>query len=126
MLVVDITDSNLELGLPDIGGGPTYLYNGNPFTGKLIAYHNGALNYEMEVIDSHQHGHYISYFSNGQVKSDYYQKYNWFYGIYKRYNEQGILTNYREYDDEGLKLEEKVFDDQGQLTAHELNGVRIL
>ncbi|WP_414655116.1 toxin-antitoxin system YwqK family antitoxin, partial [Flavobacterium sp. UBA6135] len=88
-MIVEFDD--IELKHPDAGGGNVYFYNGQPFSGTIVEHTNGVLVGEISVVNGSTHGRVVSYFNNGQLNYEYFQKFNQMYGIYKRWNENGIL-----------------------------------
>ena len=82
---------DIELKHPDESGGNVYFYNGNPFSGTIVEHVNNVLVGKITVVDGHINGRVTSYFNNGQIRSDYFEKYNKMYNIYRRWNENGVL-----------------------------------
>lgn len=110
-----------------LGGGVTYLYNGQPFTGIIEYYFSsGNLEGEEEYVDSHKHGRQVSYYENGQIEEDYYQRFNYFYGISRTYYESGVLKSQTEYNDEGVSLDTKKYNEQGVLVEHWIKDIKVL
>ncbi|HZW62098.1 MAG TPA: hypothetical protein VFF15_00480 [Flavobacteriaceae bacterium] len=126
---IDINDPNLTLDLkPTNWGGGISLYNGIPFTGIIEEYFNGTsqLLSEGEYRDGVIHGRQVEYFLNGQIETEYYEKYGGFYGAKKYWNEQGALIYHEEFSDEGVSLWAKKYDDQGNLTDHWIGQNKVL
>lgn len=97
-MVVDY--DNIDLKGPDAGGGSVYFYKGQPFTGTVVEYIDGVLIGEVSVVNSHTQGRVTHYHSNGQLKQEYFEKRNRIYGIYKRWNINGILETEIDYGSE--------------------------
>ena len=127
MEIVNYNDPNLLGGIPDAGGGGALFYNGVPFTGKVQAFYpNGNLEVEEEYVDSHKHGRQVSYYENGQIEEDYYQRFNYFYGISRTYYPNGTLKSQTEYNDEGVDLDTKKYNEQGVLVEHWIKDNKVL
>lgn len=127
MIKVSYDDPNLDGGIPDAGGGATFFYRGEPFTGIIqYFYPTGELEAEDEFVDSHKNGHHIEWYKDGKVRDEYYERYNNYYGELKRYNEQGIMTYYEKFTDDSISLEAKKFDDNGKLIGHWIKDVKVL
>jgi antitoxin component YwqK of YwqJK toxin-antitoxin module len=92
---IDIND--IEIMNPDEGGGSVYWYQGQPFTGTIVEYKNNILVAEISVVDSHTEGRVAFYYYNGQIKQEYFEKYNDMYGIYRRWDESGKLVKEIDY-----------------------------
>lgn len=126
MIRIEYGNPNLDLAPPNAGGGGGWLYYEKPFTGVLVEYKEGILISESEYIDTYKHGKQAEYYDNGQLKQEYYEKFNGFYKTFKYYNKQGVLTCYIEYNDRGINLEEKHYDDHGNLKNHWIKSKKIL
>ena len=46
----------------------------------------------------------MQYWPNGKLKEKYFQKYDFFKGSFKSWNEEGTLTTHVEFDDDGNLL----------------------
>lgn len=95
-----INFDDIELKAPDEGGGSVYFYNGQPFTGTIVEYFNGVLVGEITVINSHTQGRVALYYENGQLNEEYFEKYNSLYGIYRKWNINGLLEKEIDYGPE--------------------------
>ncbi len=127
MIKVNYNDINLKDGIPDAGGGATFFYKGEPFTGIVqYFYPTGELECEEEFIDSHRDGHHIEWYKDGKVREEYYERYNNYYGEYKYYYENGILEIHALYNDDSICLWTKRYDEQGKLVGHWIKGVKVL
>lgn len=104
MIRIDINDPNLTLrDKPTNWGAGVSLYNGLPFTGVIYEYYPNTTQLwsEAEHKDGILDGRQVDYWSNGQIKSEYFQKYDRVYGSFKEWNEQGVLLTHQEYDSLG-------------------------
>lgn len=104
MLRVNIEDSNLTLrDRPTNWGGGVSLYNGQLLTGVIYEYYpnTNQLSDECEYRDGIPDGRQVQYWENGNMKEEYFAKYDNTYGSFKTWNEQGVLTFYAEYDQFG-------------------------
>lgn len=104
MLRVNIEDPNLTLrDRPTNWGRGVSLYNGQLFTGIIYEYFPNTNQYssEDEYVDGIPDGRQVEYWENGNLKEEYYQKYDSFRGSFKQWNEQGILIGHSEYDQFG-------------------------
>lgn len=104
MLRIEYNDPSLVLGdrTTDWGSG-IYFLNGNLFTG-VKTFHNKitqVLEAEYEYKDGVFDGRQAEYWSNGNLKEEYFQKYDYNIGAFKRWNEQGNLISYQEFDQFG-------------------------
>ena len=97
-MIVEFDD--IELMHPDAGGGNVYFYNGEPFTGTIVEHMNGVLVGEITVINSHTEGRVASYYNNGQIRYEYFQKHNRMYNLYRRWNINGVLEKEIDYETE--------------------------
>ena len=88
-MIVEFDD--IELSHPDAGGGNVYFYKGEPFTGTIVEHINNVLVGEITVVEGHQNGRITSYYSNGQIRSEYFEKFNRMYNLYRRWNTNGVL-----------------------------------
>lgn len=105
---VDFNDDDLEYMGIDAGGGSMWNYQNEPFTGILEEfYENGNLIGESECRNGYTYGLQTEYFENGQIKEEFYEKYNRFYNAFKSWNEEGILIRHFEFNQEG-KLISKI------------------
>ena len=103
MLRIEYSNPNLTLrDRPTNWGGGVWLYNGQPFTG-IIVYKdtNGQLEGESEFKDGILNGRQVEYWENGNLKEEYFQKYDYYIGSFKRWNEQGELISHQEFDENG-------------------------
>jgi antitoxin component YwqK of YwqJK toxin-antitoxin module len=88
---------DIQLKHPDIGGGNVFYYLDLPFTGIVVEYdENNNLMSEISVVESHTHGRVASFYSNGQIEEEYFEKNNKMYGFYRKWDENGKLVI--EYD----------------------------
>lgn len=101
MLRVEYNDPDLTLrNRPTNWGGGVYLYKGQPFTG-VKTFHNAATNNleaEYEYKDGIFDGRQAEYWDNGSLKEEYFQKYDYHIGSFKRWDENGHLISYQEND----------------------------
>lgn len=107
MLKIDIEDPNLTLrDTPTNWGDGVYLYNGQPFTGIVYEHYPNStqLSSESEHKDGILDGRQAEYWSNGNLKEEYYQKYDHIIGSFKVWSETGVLISYSEYDVNGNKI----------------------
>lgn len=81
---------------------------------------------EEEYINSHKHGRQVSYYENGQIEEDYYQRFNYFYGISRTYYPNGTLKSQTEFNDEGVDLDTKKYNEQGVLVEHWIKDNKVL
>ncbi|UFH35069.1 hypothetical protein [Flavobacterium acetivorans] len=105
MTRIDINDPNLTIDdMPTNWGGAVWLYNEEPFTGIRYEYFPGTiqLSSEAEFMDGIQHGRQAEYWTNGQIKIEFFENYGGkFYGSFKEWNDQGVLITYQEHDNFG-------------------------
>jgi antitoxin component YwqK of YwqJK toxin-antitoxin module len=102
---INIDDSNLEYVGIDAGGGNMWNYNGTPFTGIIEEfYDNGNLVGEREFKDGYTNGIQTIYYENGQIKEEYFLRYNRNYNTYKYWNENGVLLMHVVFDDHGNEI----------------------
>lgn len=82
----------------DSGGGEMLNYKGKPFTGFIVQYDQltGKLMCEEEFTDGHIGGAQRTFFSNGQIETEYFIKFNKYYGYNREWDEEGTLLS--EYD----------------------------
>lgn len=107
MLRIDINDVDLTLkDRPTNWGRGVSLYNGELFTGVIYEYFPNTNQYssEDEYKDGIPDGRQVEYWSNGNLKEEYYQKYDYIINSYKRWSEAGELISYSEYDVNGNKI----------------------
>ncbi|MCX2431032.1 hypothetical protein [Pedobacter sp. GR22-10] len=104
MLRIEYNDPDLDLDdRPTNWGGGVYLYKGRPFTGVEIYYYpdTNQLSAEYEYKDGIFDGRQATYWPNGNLKEEYFQKYDYHVGSFKRWNEQGVLISHQENDQFG-------------------------
>ena len=104
MLRLNIDDSSLVLdNQPTNWGGGVILYNGNPFTGILFEYYPNStqLSSESEYKDGIPDGRQVEYWPNGNLKEECFQKYDYYIGSFKLWNDQGVLISHQEFDEFG-------------------------
>jgi antitoxin component YwqK of YwqJK toxin-antitoxin module len=103
MLRINNDDQNLTLrNRPTNWGAGVYLYNGIPFTGiKVYRYDDNEISAEYEYKDGIPDGRQIDYWPNGNLQEECYQRYDYYVGSYKRWNEQGLLISHQEFDEFG-------------------------
>ncbi|SHF25620.1 toxin-antitoxin system YwqK family antitoxin [Pedobacter caeni] len=102
MIRVNENDPDLEYAGIDAGGGNMYNYKGEPFTGAIVdLYPNGDLRGLAEFRNGYTDGMQADYYANGQVKEQYYTKYNRMYDSYKFWAESGKLLIHVEHDKNG-------------------------
>ena len=104
MIRIETDDPNLILrDRPTNWGGGVWLYNGIPFTGIEYEYfpNTTQLSSESEYKDGIFDGRQVEYWPNGNIKQEYYAKYDYFVGLFKEWNEQGVLISHQEYDQNG-------------------------
>jgi len=104
MLRIEYNDPDLDLDdRPTNWGGGVYRYKGQPFTG-IKTFHEeiaNILDAEYEYVDGIPDGRQVEYWPNGNLKEEYFQKYDYHVGSFKRWNEQGILISHQENDQFG-------------------------
>lgn len=88
---MEVEFDDIELKHPNEGGRNVYFYNGQPFTGTIVEHNNGILVGERTVVNGHTQGRVATHFDNGQLNYEYFEKYNQMYGLYKRWNENGVM-----------------------------------
>ncbi|NLN32896.1 MAG: hypothetical protein GX159_04795 [Flavobacteriaceae bacterium] len=108
MIRIEYNDPNLTLrDRPTNWGGGVKLYNGVPFTG-IIFYKspnsNQLLN-ESEYKEGILEGRQVEYWENGNLKEEYFQKYDYNIRSFKRWNEQGELISHQVFDENGNYVE---------------------
>lgn len=109
MIRINFNDNNIEIKHPDAGGGMCYFYQGKAFTGVFEEfYSNGNLIGEITVVDGSVNGRQTQYYDNGQIKQEYFEKFNAMYGSYKHWDESGNLILYIIHDNEGKEIEKIV------------------
>ena len=103
MLRVEDNDPNMTLdNRPTNWGGGVWLYNAEPFTGiEVFRNEEGVIFAECEHKDGILDGRQVEYWPNGNLKEEYFQKYDYHIGAFKRWNEQGILISHQEFDELG-------------------------
>jgi len=105
MIRVNFDDEDLEYAGIDAGGGNMYNYQSQPFTGIIEEYAtNGNLIGELEFKNGYTDGVTRIYFESGQIKQEYYLKYNRFYGSYKLWDASGNLIRHIEFDNDGDEI----------------------
>jgi antitoxin component YwqK of YwqJK toxin-antitoxin module len=98
---MNINFDDIEIMHPDAGGGNVYYYQGQPFTGTIVEYNNlNVLVGEITVVNGHTRGRVASYYNTGQIKEEYFEKYNQMYSIYKKWNQNGGLEFQQDYGPE--------------------------
>jgi len=91
---MNINFDDIEIKNVDAGGGSVYYYNNQPFTGIIVEYYsNGNLSYEKTVVNGSTEGRVASYFENGQIEDEHFEKNNRLYGIYKEWDKVGNLLS---------------------------------
>ena len=104
MIRIEYNDPNLTLrDIPTNWGGGVKLYNGIPFTG-IIFYkspNSDQLLNESEYKEGVLEGKQVEYWGNGNLKEEYFQKYDYNIGSFKRWNEQGELISHQVFDENG-------------------------
>jgi len=104
MLRIEYNDPDLDLDdRPTNWGGGVYLYKGLPFTG-VVTYHNPMTNIlqtEYEYRDGIFDGRQAEYWENGKLKEEYFQKYDYHIGSFRRWDENGQLISHQENDQFG-------------------------
>lgn len=130
MIRINSDNPDLIFGIPDAGGGETYFYQGQPFTGIIEDYfydNPSVLAGETQVVNSHTDGRQTTYWPNGQLQEEYFEKNHRSYNTHKTWNEQGNQVSYSEYSQPGKYKVHKDWDDQGNLTRHWeiINGVEM-
>ncbi len=104
MLRVEYNDPNMTLrDRPTNWGGGVWLYNGIPFTGIKVFrdINTNQISGESEYKDGIPDGRQIDYWPNGNFQEECFQKYDYYFGSYKRWNDQGILISHQEFDEFG-------------------------
>lgn len=103
MLRIDYDDQNLTLrDKPTNWGESVWLYSGQPFTGiKVYKDANGQLEGESEFKDGILYGRQVEYWENGNLKEEYFQKYDYYVGSFKLWDNQGVLISHQEFDEFG-------------------------
>ena len=103
MLRIDYDDPNLSLrDTPTNWGRGVWLYNGQPFTGiKVFKDQNGQLEAESEYKDGIPDGRQVEYWPNGHLKEECFQKYDYYIGSFKIWDDQGVLISHQEFDEFG-------------------------
>ena len=92
MLRIDINNTNLILrDRPNNQGGGVYLFNETNYTGIIYEYFPNTvqLSSESEYKDGILDGHQVEYWQNGQIKEACFQKYDYYVGYFKRWDERG-------------------------------------
>mgnify|MGYP003456261602 CR=1 FL=1 len=103
MLRIEESNPNLTYrNRPTNWGGGVRLYNGQPFTGILVYRdEDGKIFAESEYKDGIPDGRQIDYWPNGNFQEECFQKYDYYIGSYKRWNDQGVLISHQEFDEFG-------------------------
>lgn len=104
MIRVEYNNPNLTLrDRPTNWGSGVLLYNGINFTGIVFEYYPNTtqLSSESEYKDGIIHGYQVEYWSNGNKRIEYYEKFDKLIGSIKEWNEQGILISHQEFDEFG-------------------------
>jgi antitoxin component YwqK of YwqJK toxin-antitoxin module len=104
MMRLEYNNPNLTLRNKSTNwGGGVKLYNGEPFTGIIYYNYPGTnqLSAEYEYKDGIFDGRQADYWPNGQLKEEYFQKFDYQVDSFKRWNEQGELISHQEFDEFG-------------------------
>ena len=104
MTRINIHDTNLTLkDKPTNWGGGVLLYYNQPFTGVVYENYSGTSQVlaESEYKDGILDGRQAEYWENGNIKEECFQKYDYYIGSFKRWNEQGELISHQEFDNMG-------------------------
>lgn len=104
MLRINTNDPNLTLrDKPTNWGGGLWLYSGTPFTGIVYEYYPNTLQLwsEIEHKEGILDGRQVIYWSNGKLQEECFQKYDYYVGSFKKWNEQGELISHQEFDQFG-------------------------
>ncbi|HEY6142181.1 MAG TPA: hypothetical protein VIV55_01960 [Flavobacterium sp.] len=104
MLRVEHNDPNLTIRTRSTNwGGGVWLYNGVPFTGTKYYYYPGTtqLSGESEHKEGILDGRQAEYWPNGQISEEYFQKYDYHVGSFKRWDKEGNLISHQENDNLG-------------------------
>lgn len=104
MTRIEYNNQNLTLrDKPTNWGGGVWLYHGEPFTGIIyfIFPNTNQLSGESEFKDGILDGRQAEYWENGNIKEECFQKYDYYIGSFKRWNEQGELISHQEFDNMG-------------------------
>lgn|SRR5690606_4368805 len=99
-----IPDEQLALmPTPTAWGEGRWSYNGEPFTGIAYEYwpNSQILHNESEYVDGFEQGLQREYYTNGQLRLEYYKKEDFIYNHMKKWNIQGALIYHVEYDKHG-------------------------
>jgi antitoxin component YwqK of YwqJK toxin-antitoxin module len=97
---MNIEFNDIELKAPDAGGGNVYYNEGLPFTGTIVEHISGILIGEISVVDGHTQGRVASYYQNGQLMEEYFEKHNRMYGLYRKWDINGVLETEVDYGPE--------------------------
>lgn len=86
---INENNSDLELWYLDGGGVPVYRYQEIPFTGIVEEYNEGntILLAENEYLNRFQEGWIKTYYSNGQLETEY-----------QCHNNETVIGTYKEYN----------------------------
>ncbi len=95
--------SQIEFMALDAGGGETYYYQGQPFTGIVEEFYPNTTNLisEVECVNGSIHGFIRDFHPNGQIEREYFKKFNRIYGEYKKWDENGILILHSVFNNDG-------------------------
>lgn len=90
--MIRINFDEVEIESIDGGGGVFYNHKGKRFTATIVEYNEqNILISELEVFKGHVHGRVASYYENGQIKEEYFEKYNKLYGMHREWDKDGNL-----------------------------------
>ncbi len=104
---INIEDPNFTLDdLPTNWGGGVNRYNGELFEGIVFEYYPNTVQLyaESEYKEGVLNGRQVEYWSNGQLKLEYFKKYDFFYGHFREWDEQGVLISHQEFDNFGNRI----------------------
>lgn len=62
---------------------------------------DGKIFAESEYKDGILEGRQVEYWSNGNLQEECFQKYDYYVGSFKLWNEQGVLISHQEFDEFG-------------------------
>lgn len=68
----------------------------------------------------------LTYWQNGKIRTEYWQKYDMLYKSTKRWNEEGNLIYEAQFTEEGVNLFAKKYNSQGELMDHWVKGEKVL
>lgn len=108
MLKVEYNDPDLTLrDRPTNWGGGVYLYKGQPFNGVEIYHYEGTrqLSAEYEYKEGIFDGRQLKYWRNGNLKEEFFRKFDYYVGSFKRWDEDGQLISHQEFDEFGNWIE---------------------